>query len=222
MPASAYPLAWVAPYLPVALLAGVPAAPACTPRPRPDRGRGGAAGSHRAARRRLRRDFWRFAGPRAVATVAQLALQRVDVLLVAALGGLGAAALYAVAGRFVVLGQLANQGISQAVQPRLAETLAIGDRAGARALYQTATGWLVLISWPLYLTVLTFAPLYLGLFGDAYRGRRTGGDRAGRRDAAGDRAAAWSTWCWRWAGVPPGTWLNVLSPSPSRSAWTCC
>jgi O-antigen/teichoic acid export membrane protein len=176
VPLAAYPLAWVGPYAPVVLLAAyhlhrvhAAAVPG-----------GAAAGNrqHRAVRqrrathRRLRRDFWRFAGPRAVASVAQLALQRVDVLLVAALGGLAAAALYAVAGRFVVLGQFANQGISQAVQPRLAETLATGDRAGAKAFYQTATGWLVLITWPLYLTVLMFAPLYLGLFGDGYR---TGG-----------------------------------------------
>ena len=80
---------------------------------------------------RCGRDFWRFTGPRALASVAQLALQRVDVLLVAALGGLAAAAVYAVAGRFVVLIQFANQGISQSVQPRLAEALATGDTATA-------------------------------------------------------------------------------------------
>lgn len=118
----------------------------------------------------LPRRFWAFAAPRAVASVLQLALQRVDVLLVAALGGLGAAAGYAVAGRFVVAGQLANQAISVAVQPRLAEALAVGDTARARQLYQTATGWLVFATWPLYLLVAVFAPLYLGLFGAAYTG----------------------------------------------------
>jgi O-antigen/teichoic acid export membrane protein len=133
--------------------------PGAAPRPR-----------RRRAARRLRRDFWRFAGPRALAAVAQLGLQRVDVLLVAALAGLPAAAMYAVAGRFVVLGQLANQGISQAVQPRLAEALATGDRAAANALYRAATGWLVLLSWPLYLLVIALAPLYLWLFGEAYAG----------------------------------------------------
>ncbi len=122
--------------------------------------------SHRAS---MSRAFWRFTGPRSIASVAQLALQRVDVLLVAALAGLGAAGLYAVAGRFVVLGQFANQGISQAVQPRLAEALAVKDRTAANTLYQTATGWLVLLTWPLYLLVMTYAPAYLGIFGTAYR-----------------------------------------------------
>ncbi|MEV6971617.1 polysaccharide biosynthesis C-terminal domain-containing protein [Hamadaea sp. NPDC051192] len=113
--------------------------------------------------------FWRFTAPRALANVAQTALQRIDVLLVAALAGLAAAAAYSVAGRFVVVGQLANGAISQAVQPRLAEALAVGDLPTARRLYQTATGWLILTSWPLHLTILQYAGDYLGLFGTHYR-----------------------------------------------------
>jgi O-antigen/teichoic acid export membrane protein len=151
------------PYLPVAILAGFAL------RRTYRAGRPAGARSRRAERRELRREFWRFTGPRAVASVAQLALQRVDVLLVAALGGLAAAAVYAVAGRFVVLIQFANQGISQSVQPRLAEALSTGDRDTANHLYRTATGWLVLTTWPISLLVILFAPIYLGLFGDSYR-----------------------------------------------------
>ncbi len=153
-----YTLAWAVPYLPSALLAGyalyrlLPA-----PRGRAEPPFDGGA-------------FWRFTAPRAVASLAQLALQRVDVLLLAALAGLRAAAVYAVAGRFIVLGQFANQAISQAVQPRLAELLATGDRRGANRLYQAATGWLVLAAWPLYLGTAVFASVYLGLFGHGYRG----------------------------------------------------
>jgi O-antigen/teichoic acid export membrane protein len=69
----------------------------------------------------------------------------------------------------VVAVQFANQGISQSVQPRLAEALATGDRAAANALYQSATGWLVLTTWPVHLLVIGYAPVYLGVFGDAYR-----------------------------------------------------
>ncbi|GAB2599286.1 hypothetical protein Aab01nite_75580 [Paractinoplanes abujensis] len=158
----AFALAWAAPYLPVTILSayalrrlyrkteptGVPA--------------------RRAERRALRREFWRFTGPRAIASVAQLALQRIDVLLVAVLGGLVPAAVYAVAGRFVVLIQFANQGISQSVQPRLAEALAVDDRRTANDLYRTATGWLVLVTWPVNLLVIFFAPVWLRLFGDRY------------------------------------------------------
>jgi O-antigen/teichoic acid export membrane protein len=163
LPPSWYALAWVGPYLPVALLGGYALRRVYLTAREP------AAEPTSRARRLLRRRFWRFTGPRAVASVAQLALQRLDVLLVAAFAGLAAAALYAVAGRFVVLGQFANQGIGQAVQPRLAEALATGDRGRANALYQAATGWLVLATWPLYLLVIMFAPVYLGAFGDDYR-----------------------------------------------------
>ncbi|GGJ99565.1 hypothetical protein GCM10010123_31830 [Pilimelia anulata] len=167
VPLWAFALAWAGPYLPTALAAARhlrrvhrAAVRAGGPRPPVDR----------AGRRAFRRRFWAFGWPRAVASVLQLALQRVDVLLVAALGGLGPAAAYAVAGRFVVAGQLANQAISVAVQPRLAEALSTGDTARAGELYRVATGWLVLATWPIHLLVLAFAPLYLGLFGPAYAG----------------------------------------------------
>jgi O-antigen/teichoic acid export membrane protein len=163
VPLQAYALAWVAPYLPVAVLSAVAL------RRTYRAGKQGTRPSRTVEREQVRRDFWRFTGPRAVASVAQLALQRVDVLLVAGLGGLKAAAIYAVAGRFVVLIQFANQAISQSVQPRLAESLATGDTRPANDLYQTATGWLVLAAWPINLMVITFAPVYLGLFGDDYR-----------------------------------------------------
>jgi len=157
-----FAMAWAVPYLPVTVLA------AYALRRVYRAGRPPGVTTRRAERRTVRREFWRFTGPRAVASVCQLAVQRVDVLLVAALGGLAAAAIYAVAGRFVVLIQFANQGVSQSVQPRLAEALATGDRATANHLYQTATGWLVLVTWPVNLLVILFAPAYLRLFGDHY------------------------------------------------------
>jgi O-antigen/teichoic acid export membrane protein len=154
---------WAAPYLPVVLLAGYALArlarPAVTER-------GPSTVAEHAFGSGV---FWRFAAPRAVASLAQMALQRVDVLLVAAFAGLAPAALYAVAGRFVILGQLVNQGLAQSVQPRLAERLAVDDRAGANALYRQSTAWLVLATWPMYLLVIAYAPVYLGLFGDRYR-----------------------------------------------------
>ena len=161
-----FAFAWAAPYLPVTVLS------AYAIRKLYLAGKPPGVTTRRVERRAMRRDFWRFTGPRALASVAQLALQRADVLLVAALGGLAPAAIYAVAGRFVVLIQFANQGISQSVQPRLAEALATGDRAQANHLYQTATGWLVLITWPINLLVIQLAPLYLRMFGDGYAAGR--------------------------------------------------
>jgi O-antigen/teichoic acid export membrane protein len=114
------------------------------------------------------RDFWRFTTPRAFASVIQLVLQRSGVLMVASLIGFGPAALFTAATRFVVVGQLGNQAISTAVQPRLAESLTKGDRREANTLYQSATGWLVMTAWPLYVLTAVFAPVYLRLFGSGF------------------------------------------------------
>ncbi len=177
---AAFVVAWAAPYLVTVVLAGRsllgllhtsertydPAA--ALPRPR-------HRGAHRPAAVAgfSSGTFWLFTWPRAFASIAQLALQRVDVILLASMAGLRAAAIYAVAGRFVVLGQFANQGISQAVQPRLAERLAINDRRGANALYQAATTWLILAAWPIYLLVAVFASTYLQVFGHHYADGRS-------------------------------------------------
>jgi len=151
-----YAVAWAVPYVPVAILAAV-----ALRRLLPvDDGDADFSG----------REFWRFTAPRALASVTHLALQRIDVLLLASIAGLKAAAVYAVASRFVVLGQLANQAILLSVQPRLAGLLGTGDRAGANALYQSATGWLVLAAWPVYLGTAVLASVYLGLFGGGYLG----------------------------------------------------
>ena len=163
VPTATWALAWAAPYLPAVLLAGYALSRLI---------RGGRATPRPAAGQpgRIGREFWRFTGPRAVASVLHLALQRLDVILVAALAGPVPAAIYAVAGRFVVLGQFASQAISNAAQPRLAERLSIGDTAGTNLIYRITTGWVVLATWPLYLLAIGFAPYYLALFGDAYRG----------------------------------------------------
>jgi O-antigen/teichoic acid export membrane protein len=129
----------------------------------------------RAPRRRYRTqravstEFWKFTAPRGAAGVAQVLMQRLDIILVAALVGLRAAAIYTAATRFMVVGQFVNQAVSLPVQPRLSALLAIHDKAGAKALYRVSTTWLVLLTWPLSGTCIALAPTYLALFGRGYR-----------------------------------------------------
>ena len=54
-------------------------------------------------------------------------------------------------------------------QPRLAELFTVGNRRGANDLYQATTGWLVLLTWPLFLMTIIFGPEVLELFGRSYR-----------------------------------------------------
>src|SRR4029077_13616499 len=82
------------------------------------------------------RGFWRFTAPRALASVAQIVIQRLDIVLVAFMRGPVEAAIYTAATRFLVVGQLANAAISMAAQPQMTHLFAVRDRQGANAVYQ--------------------------------------------------------------------------------------
>lgn len=114
-------------------------------------------------------EFWRFTAPRAVTSVAKVALQRLDVILVAALLGPVPVALYVAASRFLVVGQLVNQSLGYAVQHRFAALFATGDLPAARQLYQITTGWLIVGAWPLFLLCIVAAEPVLRLFGAGYQ-----------------------------------------------------
>lgn len=161
------PLAWAGPYLPAAIAAAVwmslltlraTRGPRTDPEPPADA----------AATAEATAGFWRFTGPRALAGVAQIAIQRLDIVLVSALRGPIEAAVYTAATRFLVVGQLAAQALNQAVQPRLSELLARGDTDGAADVYQTSTAWLVVLTWPLYLLAASFSEFVMAIFGKGY------------------------------------------------------
>ncbi len=113
-------------------------------------------------------DFWRYSAPRALTSVAQVIMQRFDIVLVAALAGAVEAAIYTAATRFVVVGQFGNNAISLAAQPKMAESLALENRSEARQIYQVSTAWLMILTWPLYLTMLLFGSVLLQVFGAGY------------------------------------------------------
>jgi O-antigen/teichoic acid export membrane protein len=117
--------------------------------------------------------FWRFTAPRALATVGQIVIQRLDIVLVGVIRGPVDAAVYTAATRFLVLGQLGNAAISMAAQPELSHLFALRDRRGANAVYQATTAWLVLLTWPLYLLAIVYGPAILSIFGQSYRAGST-------------------------------------------------
>jgi len=157
-------LAWVLPWVPCAVLVLLWAARL--------RGgleqRAGRAGSSRPEPGQLAA-FWRFTAPRSIGSVAQLALQRSDIVLVGALRGPRDAAIYTAATRFLVFGQLGAGSITTTIQPKLAQLLVQDDRSGARSVYRVATVWLVLLAWPVYLLSAVFAEQLLAVFGSEYR-----------------------------------------------------
>lgn len=114
------------------------------------------------------REFWRFTWPRGVSSLVLIALQRLDIVLVAAISGPVEAAVYTAATRFLVVGQLANQALAIVAQPRLGEAMNTGDTERARALFKTTTAWLVLLAWPMYLVVGLVGGPILELLGPTY------------------------------------------------------
>ncbi len=114
------------------------------------------------------RSFWAYTRPRAISTALQIALERIDVVLVSAFVGGGAAGVYGALSRFVTAGSFLIYSVAQAVSPRLRQAIA-GERWGdAGALLRQATTWLVLVVWP-YFLLLAVRPAPLArLLSDDY------------------------------------------------------
>jgi O-antigen/teichoic acid export membrane protein len=156
-------VAWVAPYLPCLFLAlawnrsvarqYIPQDGTSLPA-RPDA--------------EVRQEFWSYTIPRAMARICQVALQRADIVLVAALRSPRDAAVYAAASRLLVFGQLGVLAVQQVMQPYLSRLLAREDITGATSVFQTATSWLMAFAWPAYLVSAAAAPLLLSVFGKGY------------------------------------------------------
>jgi O-antigen/teichoic acid export membrane protein len=118
--------------------------------------------------RQLATGFWRFAGPRGLAGVFQIVVLWLDILLVGALLSSYDAGVYAAVSKLAVLGTFALEGTRLAIAPQLSALLAVRARARTLALYQTATNWLMLLSWPVYVLFAIFPMVVLGIFGPRY------------------------------------------------------
>jgi O-antigen/teichoic acid export membrane protein len=116
----------------------------------------------------LKRDFWRFTWPRSITRISQMAIQRMDIILVAALRSPQEAAIYTAATRFVALGQFGTQAIQQVVQPKFTALLAKHEHESLKDVYRISTAWSMAVAWPMYLVVLSAPVAYLGLFGQEY------------------------------------------------------
>jgi O-antigen/teichoic acid export membrane protein len=120
--------------------------------------------------RQLASEFWRFTAPRGLAGVFQVMILWLDTLLIGALLGSGQAAVYTASSRYIVVGQAILQAMVQAIAPQISGLLAAREHRRAESLYQAGTTWLMVASWPIYLTMAVFAPVLVMVFGSSYRG----------------------------------------------------
>ena len=113
-------------------------------------------------------EFWAFTLPRSLASVFRVGVQWLDIILVGGLMSPRDALIYTVATRLLQAGFLAVDAVGQAVEPMFSSLLASHNEERAHALFKGATGWLVGLTWPLFLGMWIFAPAILGLFGGDY------------------------------------------------------
>lgn len=118
--------------------------------------------------RALASEFWRFSGPRGLASMLGMTVTWMDILLVGALRSTREAGIYAAASRLSIAGAYALQAVGMAIAPQISGLLARRDKAGVEVVYRVATWWLMALSWPLYLTLIVFAPVVMGMFGPAF------------------------------------------------------
>jgi O-antigen/teichoic acid export membrane protein len=123
--------------------------------------------------RALAGEFWRFSLPRALAGVMQIGIDKLDVLLVAALASAGAAGVYTASTRYLIAGSFATTAIMQAMQPKISELLALKDHSGSQAVFQASSCWLMTFTWPIYLSLAIMAPVALGVFGPEFLAGQT-------------------------------------------------
>ena len=121
-----------------------------------------------ASVRDIAAEYWRFTGARGLAGVMEILLNWLDVLLVAALASPAEAAIYAAASRFITSGTLVLQALRVAIAGDVSAALARRDTDRVSQMYSTASQWVVLSSWPLYLVMAVFAPTVLRIFGESY------------------------------------------------------
>lgn len=112
--------------------------------------------------------FWRYTGPRSVARIAQTLTQRLDVLILAAVAPLGDAGVYGTVSRCMIAGVFIATALQQTIQPQLRRLVVAGDHDAVKTMYGASTTWLVLVTWPVYLIMITHAPIVMSVFGSDY------------------------------------------------------
>ncbi|HEV2088193.1 MAG TPA: oligosaccharide flippase family protein [Cryptosporangiaceae bacterium] len=116
-----------------------------------------------------RREVWRFAGPRGVAAVFEVAGLHVGVVLLSALAGAAAAGVYSSVLRLALVGMLGLQALRLAVAPQISRMLTEGDVAGVERVHRASTVWVVLVSFPVFLILLSWPSQVLTLFGPEFQ-----------------------------------------------------
>ena len=114
------------------------------------------------------REIWRFNVLRGIASFFETCIVWIDVLVVGYFLGPAMAGAYAAASRFITTGTMAMEAMRIGSANTIAEAFAHGDKVRANQAYQLSSVWVVLLSWPVFFGLATFAPFILGVIGDDF------------------------------------------------------
>ena len=114
--------------------------------------------------------FWRFTAPRGLAGIFQIVVLWLNTLLVGRLADTAKAGIFNAATRYITAGLMVGVAVQHVAGPKLSELMAQRSWDRARGVYQTTTAWLMVATWPLYLTFALFAPTLLRVFGHGFKG----------------------------------------------------
>jgi O-antigen/teichoic acid export membrane protein len=112
--------------------------------------------------------FWRFSAPRALATVCNLGLTWLDILLVGYFISVRMAGIYGAANRYLIVIFFGLMAVGSTIAPQVSRLVASDRREELKRLYQTATAWVMAIGWPCSLGIAIFAPVFMRIFGAGF------------------------------------------------------
>jgi O-antigen/teichoic acid export membrane protein len=119
------------------------------------------------------RRFWQFSAPRGISAFFNIALIWLDVILVGSLRSASDAGIYGATSRFVIMGTFAVQAVGLTIGPQISSLLAQRRIREAETVYQVATWWMMLLSWPVYILLAVFPGIFLGVFGPQFNAGAT-------------------------------------------------
>ena len=112
--------------------------------------------------------YWRFTGPRSVASGFASGIEWSDALFVAAIAGPRAAGIYTASTRLLTIGRTVQFAATQALLPQVSRLLAVDDTVAAQRVFRTAATWSITLTWPWFVLVLLYAEPLLAIFGPEF------------------------------------------------------
>jgi O-antigen/teichoic acid export membrane protein len=117
---------------------------------------------------RALRVFWAYTVFQGLGAVFQVGILWLDILLVSHYRPGGDAAVYGAASRYMQFGGLALTALIVVSGPEIAYLMARGGTERVRIMYVTGTAWVVLLTFPIYLSLFVYSDAFMTVFGPSY------------------------------------------------------